>query len=431
MKNSAVLTSAKPYLPTKRPVNTPYTSAQPRLLRRLVLGRLRTLRHGQLTLVEAHGSRHFGSTEVDNTDLHVTVTVHDPALYRRIALRGSIGVGEAYMAGEWSCDDLTALVRLFILNRPVLDSLEYGPAQLSMWLFKLGHWLRRNSKAGSRANIAAHYDLGNTFYRLFLDNSMMYSCALFETPNQSLEQASQAKLARICQKLQLGPNDHVLEIGTGWGGFALYAAQHYGCRVTTTTISQEQYQLARSRIVQADLQDHIELLCKDYRDLDGQYDKLVSIEMIEAVGHENLNRYFQTCSRLLKNDGMMLLQAITIADQEYQRACREVDFIQKYIFPGGSLPSVTALSQSLTQASDLRIFHLDDIGPHYALTLRHWRQRFLQQLDQVRAQGFSESFIRMWEYYLCYCEAGFSERALGTVQLLLTKPLCRREPVLA
>jgi cyclopropane-fatty-acyl-phospholipid synthase len=299
-----------------------------------------------------------------------------------------------------------------------------------MLLFRSTHWQRRNHKTGSRANIAAHYDLGNSFYRLFLDPSLMYSCAFFETPEQSLAQAAQAKLAQICRKLQLSPADHLLEIGTGWGGFALYAARHHGCRVTTTTISQEQYQLARERVTAAGLQDRIEVLLKDYRDLDGCYDKLVSIEMIEAVGHAHFDRYFSSCSRLLADDGIMLLQAITIADQEYERAKKEVDFIQKYIFPGGCLPSLTALSQSLTRATDMRIVHLEDIGPHYALTLRHWRKRFMNQLEQVRAQGFSESFIRMWEYYLCYCEGGFAERALGTVQLVLSKPLSRHEPIL-
>jgi len=425
MKDYAAVSSAKQY-PSENAVTL---TASLRLLRSLVLNRLRTLRYGRLTLIDAHGSEHFGVD--DAAALQVTVTVHDPAAYRRVALRGSIGVGESYMAQEWSCDDLTALVRLFVLNRTALDGLERGPVRLAMLLFKSGHWLRRNTKTGSRSNIAAHYDLGNAFYRLFLDDSLMYSCALFETPDSPLEQASLAKLERICQKLQLSPADHVLEIGTGWGGFALYAAEHCGCHVTTTTISREQYQLACERDLQAGLQDRVEVLLKYYRELEGRYDKLVSIEMIEAVGHQHFDQYFQACCQLLKNDGLMLLQAITIADQEYERARREVDFIQRYIFPGGCLPSLTALSQSLTRASDLRIFHLEDIGPHYALTLRHWRERFLSRLDQVRAQGFSDKFIRMWEYYLCYCEGGFTERALGTVQLILTKPLCRRESVLA
>lgn len=411
------------------PAARPAASAGPgqRLLRRAVLRRLAGWQHGRLTLIDAEGTHTFGA--VTAPDLQATIVVHDPEAYRRLALRGSIGVGEAYMAGEWSCDDLTALVRLFVLNASVLDGLEKGLARLAMPLFRAVYARRRNTRRGSRANIGAHYDLGNDFYRLFLDETLMYSCAIFPTPATSLTEASRIKLERICRKLELKPEDHVMEIGSGWGGFALHAAARYGCRVTTATISREQYELAQERVRQAGLTDRVTVLLEDYRDLTGRYDKLVSIEMIEAVGHQYFDTYFQTCSRLLKPDGMLLVQAITIADQQYERYKRAVDFIQHYIFPGGGLPAVATLTASMARVTDLRLFHLEDIGPHYAATLRHWRERFLANLDKVRGLGFSESFIRMWEFYLCYCEGGFTERAIGTVQMLFTKPLCRREPI--
>jgi len=400
-----------------------------RLWRRLAWRRLQGLRQGRITLTDAGGSQSFGQTAVE-TPLQATVYVYDPKVYTRLALRGHIGAGEGYMAGEWSCDDLTTLIRILVLNRDVVNGLERGLARLVLPLFRLGHALRRNTRRGSRANITAHYDLGNDFYRLFLDETLMYSCALFPTADSSLEEAAIAKLERICRKLQLGPQDHLLEIGAGWGGFALHAAGRYGCRVTTTTISRQQYELARERVRQAGLTERVTVLLKDYRELEGRYDKLVSIEMIEAVGHSYLPTYLRQCSRLLKPDGMLLLQAITIADQEYQRARRSVDFIQHYIFPGGCLPSTTAITATVSRVTDLRLFHFEDIGAHYALTLQHWRERFLSQLQQVRAQGFSETFIRLWEFYLCYCEGGFRERSISAVQMLFTKPLCRREPLL-
>lgn len=412
--------------PAARPA--PRAGYGQRLLRRAVLRRLAGLQHGSITVIDAEGKHTFGAVAAAPA-LQATIVVHDPNAYRRLALRGSIGVGEAYMAGEWSCDDLTTLVRLFVRNASVLDGLETGLARLAMPLFRAVYARRRNTRRGSRANIGAHYDLGNDFYRLFLDETLMYSCAIFPTAATSLPEASRIKLERICRKLELKPGDHVMEIGSGWGGFALHAAARYGCRVTTTTISREQYELAQERVRQAGLADRVTVLLEDYRDLTGRYDKLVSIEMIEAVGHEYLDTYFQTCSRLLKPHGMLLLQAITIADQQYERYKRAVDFIQHYIFPGGGLPSVAALTASMARVTDLRLFHLEDIGPHYAATLRHWRERFLANLDKVRGLGFSDSFIRMWEFYLCYCEGGFGERAIGAAQLLFTKPLCRREPI--
>lgn len=400
-----------------------------RLFRRIALQRLQRLEHGRLTVVDAEGSHDFGQPDA-TCPLHVTLHVYHPRAYTRLALRGSIGVGEGYMAGDWQCDDLTGLVRLFVLNQEASLGLEQGLARLGMPLFRGLHALRRNTRRGSTANIAAHYDLSNDFYRLFLDPSLMYSSAIFPNPSSSLEEAAIAKNERICRKLQLGPQDHLLEIGSGWGGFALHAATRYGCRVTTTTISRQQHELACERVRQAGLNERVTVLLQDYRDLQGSYDKLVSIEMIEAVGHHYLDTYFQRCSRLLKADGLMLLQCITIADQEYERARRAVDFIQHYIFPGGCLPSLTAIAASVARMTDLRLFHLEDIGPHYASTLRHWRERFTANLERVRALGFSEAFIRLWTFYLCYCEGGFRERSISAAQLLFTKPLCRREPLL-
>jgi cyclopropane-fatty-acyl-phospholipid synthase len=320
-------------------------------------------------------------------------------------------------------------VRLFVLNLDALDGLEGGLARFTSPLRKAIHALRRNSRNGSRRNIAAHYDLGNDFFRLMLDDTLMYSAATFEHAGQSLYDAQIARLDHICRKLELKPDDHLLEIGTGWGGLALHAARNYGCRVTTTTISREQWKLARERVHEAGLEQRVEVLCEDYRDLTGTYDKLVSIEMIEAIGHQYYDTYFKRCSELLTPRGAMLLQAITIADQRYEQARRSVDFIQRYIFPGSCIPSVSALTSSIARASDLRVFDLADIGPHYATTLAHWRQNFRANLPRIRALGYDENFIRMWEYYLCYCEGGFAERVLGDVQMLLVKPGNRRTPL--
>jgi cyclopropane-fatty-acyl-phospholipid synthase len=391
------------------------------LARKAVFAKLRRLRVGCLVMSEGTERHRFGAT-CPALPEPVVIHVHDGRLYGDVAFGGSVGAGEAYMRGYWSTAQLVDVIRLFVLNLDTLDGLEGGLALFTTPLRKVMHALRRNSRAGSRRNIAAHYDLGNDFFRLFLDETMMYSSATFEHPGQSLHEAQLARLDRICRKLALEPSDHLLEIGTGWGGLAMHAARHFGCRVTTTTISTEQWKLARERVREAGLEDRIEVLLTDYRDLTGQYDKLVSIEMIEAIGHRQYDTYFGRCAALLRPEGAMLLQAITIADQRYERARRSVDFIQRYIFPGSCIPSVAALSASIARASDLRVFHLDDIGPHYATTLAHWRQNFRANLPRIRALGYDETFIRMWEYYLCYCEGGFIERALGDVQMLLVKP---------
>jgi cyclopropane-fatty-acyl-phospholipid synthase len=424
MNTSAVSTTL---LPRAIPGVTPKPHFLDGLAARAVQARLASIRHGRIAVLEGGMRREYGGPSI-RCPLEATVHVHDPRFWSELAFGGSIGAGEAYMAGYWSADDLTALVRILLQNREVLDGMETGLARLTEPLQKALHWLNRNTRTGSRRNIAAHYDLGNDFFALFLDRTMMYSCAIFDRPDMTLEEAQQARLDRICAKLELRPTDHLLEIGTGWGGMAIHAARRYGCRVTTTTISRKQYELARERVAAAGLENRVTLLLEDYRDLRGKYDKLVSLEMIESVGHRFFDAYFAQCGRLLKDDGLMLLQAITIADQRYEAACRSVDFIQRHIFPGGALPSVTAMLGSITAHTDMKLVDLADIGPHYAATLRHWRRNFLGNLNEVRALGYPETFIRMWEFYLCYCEGGFEERTVGDVQMVLAKPGSRLAP---
>jgi cyclopropane-fatty-acyl-phospholipid synthase len=415
--------------PAEQTLDSP-TAWLGRLAERLIRARLSTLQHGSLTLSDRGHVQTFGRRTA-RCDLHATVRIHDPRCWRDVALGGSIGAGEAYMRGDWSTDDLTAMMRVFLQNLDLLDGMEGGLARLTVPMRKALHWARRNTREGSRRNIAAHYDLGNEFFELMLDPTMMYSCALFERPGLSLEQASIAKLDRVCRRLDLQAGDHVLEIGTGWGGFALHAAANYGCRVTTATISRRQYERSRERVAQAGLAGRVTVLFEDYRDLKGRYDKLVSIEMIEAIGHQWFETYFRKCSELLEPDGAMLLQAIVISDQRYEAARRAVDFIQRYIFPGSGLPSVSVICKAVAGATDMRLVHLDDIGPDYATTLRLWRENLFSRVDQVRALGLPDHFVRMWQYYLCYCEAGFEERTLGDVQALFVKPQCRRLPARA
>lgn len=394
-------------------------------LRRQLLAKLGALREGSLRVRDALGEVVLGA---QGSGPLVTVTIDDPAFYRAVATQGSVGAGESYIRGQWRCDDLVALVQLLVRNRELLDGVERGPARIGGWALKAWAQLRRNTREGSRRNIAAHYDLGNPFFSLFLSKDLMYSSALFED-GDTLEAASQRKLARICEQLQLKPTDHVLEIGTGWGGFALYAARHIGCRVTTTTISVEQHALASQRLEAAGLHDRVTLLLKDYRDLDGQYDKLVSIEMIEAIGAQYLQTYFATLTRMLKPEGLALLQAITIEDERYQQARRSVDYIKRFVFPGSFIPSLNAMLAAKTRSSDLQLIGQMDFGQSYALTLRAWRERFLAQLPAVRAQGFDEDFARLWEFYLAYCEGGFLERSIGVSQLLLARPGYRPPPL--
>ncbi|MFO1355365.1 MAG: cyclopropane-fatty-acyl-phospholipid synthase family protein [Gammaproteobacteria bacterium] len=389
-----------------------------RLCRRQVLARLGRIRQGRLMVSDPLGRMDFGPDEGHGTQLQV----RDLRAYVDIAARGTIGAAEAYMQGRWTTPDLTALVRLMVANRHALQGIEAGLARAATPLQRLSHWFRRNTRRQARRNIGAHYDLGNDFYALFLDPTMSYSAGIFPTPASSLEEASVHKLDVICRKLALGPGDHLLEIGTGWGGLALHAARRFGCRVTTTTISRRQHEFAQARIHAAGLAGRVTVLDRDYRDLEGQFDKLVSVEMIEAVGLGFLDDYFRLCSERLRPGGLMLLQGIVIADQLYEQARRSVDFIQKYIFPGGALPSLGAIRAAVARSTDLRALGLEDIGEHYARTLREWRARFMAQLPAVRRLGYGEDFIRMWEFYLAYCEGGFLERSISDVQLLLGKP---------
>lgn len=406
------------------------TSLSPgeRFLRNRVHSGLAGLRGGQLRVSDHAGAVVLGEAGSEPS-LHADLRVHDPEFYRQVALNGSVGAGESYMDGQWSSEDLVSLVRLLVRNRDLLDGMEGGLARLGGLAMKAWHALRRNTRSGSRRNISAHYDLGNDFFELFLDSKMMYSSGIF-APGDTLDQASERKLDRICQKLDLRPSDHLVEIGTGWGGMAVHAASRYGCSVTTTTISREQHALASKRVHEAGLSDRVTVLLEDYRDLQGEFDKLVSIEMIEAIGHQYLDTYFGKCAALLKPEGLALIQAITIEDERYEQALHSVDFIKRHVFPGSFIPCVSRTVASAADAGKLRLLNLEDFGPSYAETLRQWRVRFLSRLDEVRAQGFDERFIRMWEFYLCYCEGGFLERSISDVHLLFARSGNRRDQYL-
>jgi cyclopropane-fatty-acyl-phospholipid synthase len=394
-------------------------------LRKAVLAKLRGITGGSLTIIDGDTQTRLGDS---SADLHVVITIHDRKFYQALALGGSIAAGETYRDGLWSCDDLVGLIQIFCRNLPASDDLG------GFWnsLLDLGrivrHKLRRNTKAGSRQNISAHYDLSNEFYALFLDPTMTYSSGVFTRPTSTLQEASIEKYDRICRKLRLQPQDRLLEIGTGWGGFAEHAVTHYGCHVTTTTISLQQYDYAQRRFSERGISDRVTLLMSDYRDLTGQYDKLVSIEMIEAVGHEYFETFFAKCSALLTPDGLFALQAITIPDQRYEQYRRSVDFIQKYIFPGGCLPSIGAMVGAVGRVTDLRLTHTEDFAEHYARTLQAWRLRCLANKEAISELGMTEQFQRLWEYYLCYCEGAFREQKIGVAQFLFQKPGNRLAP---
>ncbi len=377
---------------------------------------------GQLTMLDGTHVERFGDTA--RCALRGEVVVRSSQLYRRLMFDGALGAAESYLEGEWDSENLTDMFRVLLRNEHVLTGLSGPLAKLAALRHRWQHFSNRNSKAGSRRNIHAHYDLGNEFFSLFLDPTMMYSSAIFPSEQSTLEQASIEKVDRVCRQLQLQPEDEVIEIGTGWGTFAIHAAGNYGCRVTTTTISEEQFRMATARVREAGLEDRITLLKQDYRDLDGQYDKLVSIEMIEAVGRKFLDGYFRKCGSLLREDGAMMIQAITLPEQRYEGYEDSVDFIQKYIFPGGFLPSIRMMQDCAAEQTDLRMLALDDFGMHYARTLRLWNEAFHERLEDVREMGFDERFIRMWRYYLCYCEAAFLERATGLVQVMWGRPQC-------
>ena len=391
-----------------------------RALRARLLERLRGLKRGQLVIEDAFGRIALGQAAGHDSQ-PVLVRVEDLSLYRALATSGSVGAGEAYIRGHWRCDDLVGLIRLLLRNRDLLDGLEGGAARLGGWLLRAWAALKPNTRRGSREHIAAHYDLGNEFFKLFLSDDLMYSSALWEGADDTLEAASTRKLDAVCRSLELNCDDELIEIGTGWGGLALHAARHYGCRVTTTTISREQHALACERVARAGLSARIRVLLEDYRDLEGRYDKLVSIEMIEAVGAKYLPSYFAKIGTLLKPGGLALLQAITIEDHRYEHALHEVDYIKRHVFPGAFIPSVSAMIEAKRRVTDLNLTRFQDFGLSYARTLEVWRKRFLAQRAEVRRLGFGDAFIRLWEFYLAYCEGGFRERSIGVAHLTFEK----------
>ncbi len=387
--------------------------------KRLVTSRVRDFASGELIIVDDEGELRLGTPAADGLRVHMRI--HRPRLWRRVALGGLLAATEAYVDGDWDVDDLTALARLFSRNMDQVSSLDAGLGRLIRPFARTHEWLSRNSRQGSRRNIAAHYDLGNEFFEVMLDPTMTYSCGVFERSDATLEEASVAKIDRLCRKLDLGPSDHLLEIGSGWGALAIHAATKYGCQVTTTTISARQHEVVVRRVADAGLGDRISVLLADYRDLNGQFSKLVSVEMIEAVGAEFFDTFFQACGRLLRPDGLMALQAITVADQRFEDARRAVDFIKRHVFPGSCIPSVGALTSSSSRVSDMRLIDLEDFTPHYARTLAAWRDNLNQRRDEV-ARFADERFRRLWHLYLAYCEGGFAERHTGLVQMLLARP---------
>ena len=392
-----------------------------RMARALVMQQLTRLQQG--TLVIREPNRNAVTVGDGNGSFPIAeLIIHNHSTWRDLLTGGSIGAAEAFVAGDWSSPDLVALLRFFGRNVDLMNRFEDRFSWVTKPALKGLHWLNRNTPEGSRKNISAHYDLGNDLFELFLDPTLMYSSAIYANPDSSLEDAATLKLDTICHKLELKPGDKVIEIGTGWGGFAIHAAKHYGCHVTTTTISAEQLALARQRVESEGLQDSITLLFDDYRDLTGQFDKLVSIEMIEAVGPEFLPSYFGQISTLLKPDGLALIQAINMPEQRYQRALKNVDFIQRYIFPGSFIPSFGAMVEAMRQQTDLVLAHVEDYGFHYARTLQQWCQRFQANSRELHDRGYDEAFQRLWHFYFAYCEAGFSERAIGVAHIVMAKP---------
>ncbi|SKA87076.1 cyclopropane-fatty-acyl-phospholipid synthase [Thiothrix eikelboomii] len=386
----------------------------------LFLRLLAKLDRGYLTIQDSDAFYAFGDPQ-DTLQAHLTV--HDQRGYARVLWGGgTIAAGECYVEGLWDTPDLTKVIQVFVRNQSLLDQLDHGFSWLSQIGYRLAHALRSNSKAGSKKNIRAHYDLSNEFYQLFLDETMLYSSAVFPSPTSSLYLAQLHKLQLICEGLQLKAGDHLLEIGTGWGALAVYAAEHYQVQVTTTTISEAQYRYVQQLIRDQGLEQQITLLKQDYRELTGQYDKLVSIEMIEAVGYEHLPQFFKQCNQLLKPEGRLFLQAITMSDQRYARYRKQADFIQSYIFPGGFLPSMTVLNEHFTRYTDMKISGLSDFGLDYALTLEHWSLRLQAKQDQLTGLGLDHQFYRLWQFYLHYCMGGFKERLISAIHLTADKP---------
>ncbi len=391
--------------------------------RSILMKKFRELRFGSLELEDRSGhgitSEIFGDR---GAAIRVRVIIHNSRFYSRTLLGGSIGNAESYVDGDWDSEQLADLVRLFVLNRDVLQGIDDGIGSLLQPIQKYFHGLHRNTVEGARENIRSHYDIGNDFFKLFLDESMMYSSGIFPRKDASLYEASLNKVATVVAKLQLKPTDHLIEIGTGWGTLAIFAAKTYGCRVTTTTISQEQFDFALNQVREAGLEDRVTVLFEDYRKLTGVYDALISVEMIEAVGLDHLETYFQKCSSLVKANGLVVLQAITIRDQNYQAARKSVDFIQRHIFPGCGIPSIHAMMNAVTSQTDLALIHQEDFSEDYAETLRHWSVRLRRNEHEITKLGYPEFLHRLWQYYFAYCEGGFRERAIGLSQLVFSKP---------
>ncbi len=388
----------------------------------MLIGKLRSIKGASLVLCDAEGVTHLGD---ESADTGVRISIHSPKFYTRAITGGNLGVAKSYLDGDWDCKELTTLFRVMIRALGTTDRLSLGLGRVRSVLGRMWHGLRRNTLKGSQRNIEDHYDLGNDFFKKFLDSTMSYSCGIYESAESTLEQASNAKIDRLCRIMNLSSDDHLLEIGTGWGGLAVYAAKHFGCRVTSTTISKEQFRLARERVETAGLQDRVTLLLNDYRELEGRFDKLVSVEMIEAVGHRFLPTFFRRCSELLKADGAMVLQAITMPDHRYAAYLKRTDFIQRYVFPGSCVPAMSSMTNAMAQSSDFKLVKVDEFGTHYAQTLRDWRENFLANVDGIKVLGYPDRLLRMWNYYLCYCEAGFDERYIGLSQMVLARPECR------
>ena len=394
------------------------------LCKNILFKKIKQIEHGHLVILDGGQEHHFGDP---GSKIQSKVVIVRKCFYSRTLLGGSIGNGESYVDRDWETSDLTNLVRIFVLNRTILQGIDSGLGSLFRPFQELIHGLKGNSIEGSRENIRAHYDMGNDFFKLFLDETMMYSSGVFEDQTATLYEASLRKLEIICERLRLTSKDHLLEIGTGWGSLAIYAAKNYHCKVTTTTISKEQYDYAESQIKAHGLEDQITLLFEDYRNLTGTYDKVVSVEMIEAVGLENMSTYFAKCSSLLKDDGIMVIQAITIRDQFYEEAKKSVDFIQRHIFPGSGIPSVSALMRSVKTHSDLILTEQNDYAEDYAETLSRWSDRLRANESKVVELGYPEYLHRLWQFYFSYCEGGFRERAIGLSQMTFAKPLYRNK----
>lgn len=390
-----------------------------KIAKKFFINLCKEIKFGRLIIEDGSEHYEFGDQA---SELIANIKINSPSFYSCVFSHGENGIAEAYINGFWSCSDLTKVLLIGIKNNDISKQMTSWKSKIVSAIFKLEHYRKHNSKEGSKKNILSHYDLGNSFFKEFLDPTMTYSCGIFKTDNCTMEEASINKIDILCRKLDLKPEDHLLEIGTGWGAFAIYAAKNYGCKVTTTTISDSQFEYALEKIKQENLTHKITLLKRDYRELNGQFDKLVSVEMIEAVGHEYMGVFFKTCNRLLKPNGLMAIQAITIQDQNYHYARDNIDFIKRYIFPGSCIPSNEIMIKNLSKETDMVLRDAHDIGLDYAQTLHLWQKTFNQNSQKIKTIGLPEAFLRLWNYYFSYCEAGFLERHISATQMVFAKP---------